>query len=113
MSSAPAYSLQCRVASPSIFNADIDSDIVGASISWYMDIVVLTYDIIVSTISYTPDIEVFNILYRSFCNIGYYDIEGQDYDIDGQYWDTISLFFGDLQYRRSVVPISVYKDIVV
>ncbi len=59
-----------------------------------MDIIVLTCDIVVSTISYTPDIEVFDLQYRSFCNIGYYDIGGQleDYDIrvDGQYRDTIS-----------------------
>jgi hypothetical protein len=78
-----------------------------------MDIVVLTYDIVISTISYAPNIEVFDLRYRILCNIGYYGIEGQDYDIDGQYRDTISWFFGDLRYRRSVVPISVYKDIVV
>ncbi len=80
MSSAPAYSLQCWVAIPSIFDADIDSNIVGTSISRYMDIEVLSFDIVISTIS----------LYRSFCNIGFHDIEGHDYDMDGQYLDAIS-----------------------
>ena len=65
-------------------------DIEVSTISCITDIVVLTYDIVVSTISYAYDIEVFGLRYRSFCNIGYYDIGGQDYDIDGQYRDTIS-----------------------
>ena len=41
-----------------------------------MDIVVLTPDIEVSTISYAYDIEVLGLRYLSFCNIGYYDIGG-------------------------------------
>jgi hypothetical protein len=64
-------------------------DITVFTISKITDIVVLTYDIVVSTISNTPDIGVFDLQYHSFCNIGYYDFEGQDYDIDGQYRDTI------------------------
>ncbi len=65
-------------------------DIVIFTISKSTDIIVLTFDIEVLTISYSPDIEAFDLLYRSFCNIGYYDIEGQDYDIHGQYLNTIS-----------------------
>ena len=40
----------------------------------------MTFDIEVSTISYAYDIVVSGLRYRSFCNIGYYDISGQDYD---------------------------------
>ncbi len=54
-----------------------------------MDIEGLTYDIVVSSISYTPDIGVFYLRYRSFFNIGYYDIEGQDYDIDVSGYDIV------------------------
>jgi hypothetical protein len=65
-------------------------DIVVSTISCITDMVVLTFDIVVSKISYAYDIVVSGLGYRSFCNIGYYDIGGQDYDIDGQYRDTIS-----------------------
>jgi len=65
-------------------------DIEVSTISCITDILVLTFDIVISTISYAYDIEVSGLRYRSFCNIGYYDIGGQDYDIGGQYRDTIS-----------------------
>ncbi len=83
-----------------------------------MDIEVLSSadDVVISTISYATDIEVFGLQYRSFRNIGFCNIELEHRkvpiltDVDGQYWDKISWVFGDLRYRISVVPISAYHD---